>query len=65
MVERFKTIGLIGKYADTTVGATLHTLGSYLKGRGLHVLLDEATAEVWPEHGLETASRERIGHECD
>ena len=34
---------------DTTVGTTLHTLSGYLKGRGRNVLLDEATAEVWPE----------------
>lgn len=65
MAERFKTIGLIGKYGDTTVGTTLHALSGYLKGRGLRVLLDEATAEVWPEHGLEIAGRDQIGRECD
>jgi NAD+ kinase len=65
MVERFKSIGLIGKYGDTTVGTTLHALSSYLKGHGSQILLDEATAEVWPEHGLEIASRDRIGRQCD
>lgn len=65
MAKQFKTIGLIGKYGDTTVGTTLHALSGYLKSRGCHVLLDEATAEIWPEHGLEIASRERIGRESD
>jgi len=65
MAQRFQHIGLIGKYADPTVGATLHAVAEYLKSRTEEILLDEATAEVWPEHGLETVSREEIGRRCD
>lgn len=65
MADQFKNIGLIGKYADPTVGDTLTTLRDYLKSRDLNILLDEGTGAVWPEHGLETASREEIGTRCD
>lgn len=65
MAEEFTTIGLIGKYADPSVGATLHTLRDYLRGRDVAILLDEATAEVWPDHELTTASRKYIGEHCD
>lgn len=65
MASTFNHIGLIGKYADTTTGETLHALCDYLKSRELEVLLDEATAEVWPDHGLQTANRDTIGERCD
>ncbi len=65
MSQAFNTIGIIGKYAETSVGEHLHTLRSYLEQRGLEIHLDEATAEVWPEHGLKTSSRDEIGRHCD
>lgn len=65
MADEFSCIGLIGKYGDPTVGATLARLGEYLQARGLRVLLDESTAEVWPDHGLTTASRAELGEHCD
>ncbi len=65
MAGAFKSIGLLGKYADPTVGNTLRTLSDFLVGRDLQVLLDDATADVWPDHGLEHASRDEIGQRCD
>ncbi len=65
MAEEFTSIGLIGKYADPSVGATLQALRDYLQGRELDVLLDEATAQVWPDHEMTTASRPHIGDHCD
>ncbi len=65
MEQPFKSVGIIGKFAETSVGEHLHALRSYLQQRDLTVLLDQATAEVWPEHGLETASRTEIGQRCD
>ena len=65
MAERFQSVGLIGKYGDQTVGDTLTTLAAYLKTRDLTVMLDAATAEVWPDHGLETVSRETLGERSD
>jgi NAD+ kinase len=65
MVEKFKRIGIIGKYADTSVSETLRTLTDYLQSRDITLLLDDATAEVWPDHGLEIANREQLGRQCD
>ena len=65
MAETFKQIGIIGKYADNTVSATLEALRDYLRARELPILLDDATARFWPDHQLETASREELGKRCD
>lgn len=65
MADKFKHIGIIGKYADPTVGGSLRVLTDYLAARNLDVLLDEATAEVWTDHSLTVASREAIGAKCD
>jgi NAD+ kinase len=65
MAERFKRIGIIGKYADNTVGETLRALCDYLLSQKIELLLDEATAEFWPDHGLDMASREQLGEQCD
>jgi len=62
---KFNHIGIIGKYADTSVSEALRVLTDYLKARQLTILLDEATAGVWPDHGLEIASREQLGKKCD
>lgn len=65
MVGEFNRVGLIGKYADTSAGETLRALADYLRACQKEVLLDEATAEVWPHHDLEVASRDAIGARCD
>jgi NAD+ kinase len=65
MADTFKRAGIIGKYADPTVGATLKVLADYLAARQIEVMLDEATAEVWTGHGLNVANRETLGQECD
>jgi NAD+ kinase len=65
MATTFKRIGIIGKYADSSVSATLRALTDYLTSRDITILLDDATAEVWPEHGLEIANREQLGRHCD
>lgn len=65
MAETFKQIGIIGKYADSTVSATLEALRDYLHERELPLLLDKATARFWPDHQLETANREELGKRCD
>lgn len=65
MVEKFKKIGIIGKYADSSVSETLRALSDYLQSRDIDILLDDATAAVWPDHGLEIANREQLGRKCD
>ena len=61
----FQTIGLIGKYGDPGVADTLKTLSNHLKARRRQVLLDAHSAELLPDHGLETAERSAIGARCD
>jgi NAD+ kinase len=65
MQQYFKTIGLIGRYGDPTISSTLRELSAYLENKKVHVLLDEGTAEIVPDHGLETANRHVIGEQCD
>ena len=65
MAGQFHCIGLIGKYGDPSVGETLHALSNHLQTRELKVFLDESTAAVVPDCGLEIASREAIGEHCD
>ena len=61
----FTTIGLIGKFGDPGVAGTLEALTRYLRRRDLRVLLDEETADRLAWRGLETASRQAIGQQCD
>ena len=48
MADSFKRIGIIGKYADTTVSETPRILCDYLQTRDVELLLDEATADFGP-----------------
>jgi len=63
--QHFDTIGLIGKHADPTPGETLLRVAGFLRQRGQRVLLEEATAGHFPGHGLDTASLDEIGRQCD
>lgn len=65
LVNSFQCIGLIGKYGDPSVAETLHAVSAYLQSRDLEILLDESTAQVVPDHALDTASREELGQRCD
>jgi len=65
MAQAFGSIGLIGKHEDPAVGATLQILGEHLRGAGRRVLLDQTTAETTGDLGMETASRDQIGRDCD
>lgn len=65
MTRTFNTIGLIGKYDSPNMGGTLQELIDLLKQRSCRILLDEATGRQLSDHGVETASRDRIGSECD
>ena len=62
---KFKSIGIIGKYADPHIDEAIRTLSDHLKSRGVKVLLDEGTASNLPTLDIPTASREEIGTRCD
>jgi len=61
----FNTIGLIGKFADTSVSSTLLKLAAILKERGCTVLLDRETSRNMEQHDLDIISRHEIGERCD
>jgi NAD+ kinase len=62
----FHTIGLIGKFGDPNVADTLQQIAAHLLRRRLRVLLDDSSARLMPDSGgLEIASRDRIGEQCD
>lgn len=65
MATVFKTIGLIGKYNDPTMGDTLRQIAEYLLTRDVRVLLDEASAKFIPADGMTVANRRAIGRQCD
>jgi len=61
----FNIIGLIGKFADTSVSSTLLKLAAILKERGCTVLLDRETSRNMDAHDLKIISRHEIGKQCD
>jgi NAD+ kinase len=61
----FHTIGLIGKFGDPNVAGALNQIAAHLLQRQLRVLLDESSAQLIPDSGLEVASRTAIGEQCD
>lgn len=65
MKPAFKTIALIGKHDDPRVGPTLRTLADFLKQQNINILLDENTARLLADHGLESGDRHAIGQRCD
>lgn len=65
MKNSFNTIGLIGKFADTSVANTLLALARILKERGCTVYLDRGTSRNMTDHDLEIISRHEIGKRCD
>ena len=65
MRSQFQSVGLIGKYEDPAVAETLRAVAEHLRGHGLRIRLDQTTADRTGDLGLETASRETIGNECD
>lgn len=61
----FHTIGLIGKFGDPNFSGTLGQIADHLRQRQLRVLIDEDSARLIPDNGLEVASRTAIGQQCD
>ena len=61
----FKSIGLIGKFADTSVASTLLALSRILLDRGCRVYLDRETARNMDDHDIEVITRHEIGKRCD
>lgn len=65
MTNEFSTIGLIGKYGDPGVGATLLQISEHLARHQCRVMLEEETASMVSNLQLPVASLEKMGQECD
>lgn len=65
MGNRFRHIGLIGKYGATAVGSTLRRLIDHLQVRGLDITLDVSAAEHLPDSSLPQAERPELAARCD
>jgi NAD+ kinase len=66
VVEAFKTVGLIGKFATPSSAGTLCSVARLLRERGLDVLIDDscdAIADACSQ--FDGASRQRLGECCD
>ncbi len=61
----FSSIGLIGKFADSTVSTTLLALCRILRERGCEVFLERETARNMEEHDMTVITRHEIGKRCD
>jgi len=60
-----KTIGLIGKYGDPQIAPIIADLIQFLQGRGLKVLLEQASAEILALHHPHTCPIAEIGKHID
>lgn len=66
MSKSFKTVGIIGKYSDSTIGGTISTLANFLLERGLAVVLEKNTADNLPSlQSLNPMPLEELGKSCD
>ena len=65
MTSEFKTIGIISKFSDLSIGGTITTLINFLFERNLEVILDESAAKTLPPSELDTVGLEQLGQRCD
>lgn len=64
-MDKFNTVGLIGRLASANTQYSLSRLISYLSKQNVGVLLDEETSSVLPEGTLPVASRSELAKRCD
>ncbi|MDT8428207.1 MAG: NAD(+) kinase [Pseudomonadales bacterium] len=64
-MSEFKKIGLVGRTAHKGVEESLQRLCSFLQEQQVAVRLDEKTATMMPDHGLEVMPRARLCAEND
>jgi len=65
MSNRFKTIGLIGKYRSEGVIDTLQAVQEYLDSRKLKMVIEAETAKPLGTHNLPVYSKDELGKDCD
>jgi len=65
MTSEFRRVGIVSKFIDTTIGATIETLANFLTARKHKVVLDESAAKTLPGTQFETTTIEQLGKCCD
>ncbi len=64
-MNKFSTIGVIGKTADPGIAPALRTLTDYLSARGCELRLDAATSGYLGLPGHMGLDREQLAEDCD
>jgi len=65
MQTPFHTVGLVGKYDNQGMGASVRALGEFLRGRGHAVLLASQTAENLNISDFPTSDLHDLAAQCD
>lgn len=64
-MSQFKQIGLIGRPGHAGVVSSLQRLMTFLRSRGLDMILEQSTAELVPDAELPVCRRHELGAHCD
>lgn len=65
MPKEFRTIALIGKYQSPEVAGSLSALATFLRGRGVRLLVEADTAQTAGDGGCTVADYDHIGTEAN
>ncbi|HMM51664.1 MAG TPA: NAD kinase [Burkholderiaceae bacterium] len=65
MKNRFNRVALVSRPQTESVGGTVREIATFLRRRGVAVLVEERSAVMLGASELESASLEQIGHEAD
>jgi len=65
MKNRFNRVALVSRPQTESVGGTVREIATFLRRRGVSVLVEERSAVMLGASEFEAASLERIGHEAD
>lgn len=65
MKNRFNRVALVSRPQTESVGGTVREIATFLRRRGVSVMVEERSAVMLGASEFEAASLERIGHEAD
>lgn len=65
MKNRFNRVALVSRPQTESVGGTVREIATFLRRRGVSVMVEERSAVMLGASELEAASLQRIGHEAD
>lgn len=65
MANKFKTIGVVGKFESPNLGKPLGELIRFLEGKGLAIVVDSKSAHQLEPHSFKTAELKHLGEHVD